>query len=84
MAKIVTFPSAQDRLIAYIRSLDRESATAELRKLLRMTDYGAKVNGTALAALFNRLGYDGRAETARMDYEFADRLAELYREICSD
>lgn len=75
---------AQEALLKYFKELEPQEAKERLSKIIRMTDYGAKVQGEELAKVFDSLGYDGKTEVARMDYDFVDKLADIYRNLRKD
>lgn len=75
---------AQEALLKYFKRLEPQEAKNQLSKIIKMTHYGAKVQGKELAKVFDLLGYDGKTEVARMDYDFVDQLADIYRDLEKD
>lgn len=69
---------AQEKVLKYFKGLEPQEAEEQLSKIIKMTDYGAKIQGEELSKVFDSLGYDGKIEVARIDYDFVDQLVEMY------
>lgn len=78
------YTPAQKKAVDYFRKLcetDPEEAREELGRIIKMWADGAKIVGTELAKVYDKLGYYGAEEVSKSTWDFCDELTGMYIKI---
>lgn len=78
------YTTAQKKVIEYFKELcetDPVKARDILGRIIRLRAHGARIEGTELAQVFDKLGYFGAEEVSKTTWDFCDELTGMYKRL---